>query len=42
MSDGIEEREERKAREEQEKKEDRENQFDRGHQDEGEPERGGS
>jgi hypothetical protein len=42
MSDGIEEREERKARREQEKKEQREDQFEHPPQDEGEPERGGS
>ena len=42
MSDGKEERDERKAREEQEKREDREDRFNRGHQEEGEPERGGS
>ena len=42
MSDGKDERDERKAREEQEKREDREDRFNRGHQEEGEPERGGS
>ena len=42
MSDGLEEREERKIRIEQEKRENREDRIDQEYVDEGEPERGGS
>jgi len=42
MSDGREERQEQEARREEEKRKDREDQLSPSHQDEGEPERGGS